>query len=69
MHFRRRYRHVIPDKQDGAVQPDGAVPGERRVAVSPEAEAALDQLSARLERLKKQAADLAACLGPKQKYR
>jgi len=57
---------VFPDKQDGSCQPAPS-PGERHGKSGPEREAALDQLCARIERLKKQAEELAAVFALKRK--
>jgi hypothetical protein len=59
-------RDVFPDKPDSSFRPT-APDGDRRGKVGPKLEAALDQLSARMERLKKQAEDLAAAFAPKRK--
>ena len=63
----KRVRDVFRDKQQKSIRPTGPPSAERFAEVSPEVEAALDQLSARLERLKQQAERLAASLAPKRK--
>jgi hypothetical protein len=59
-------RDVFPDQQENSFQPPSSH-GERRGKDRPERETMLDRLSARMERLKKQAEQLAAAFAPKTK--